>query len=106
MKTKLVAVVAMSIMMFGCSSSPETTQTEEQYIGIGNVEYDSLYHFGYNTGCRGAAQAKNDSNINDVDSLKDDVLDGIDDFDNGWDAGKKACEDGVSRSMYTVQKEQ
>ncbi len=106
MKTKLVTVIAMSIMMFGCSSSPETSQTEENYIGVGNVEYDSLYHFGYNTGCRSAGQAKNDPNINDADSLKDEVLDGIGEFDDGWDAGKQACEDGVSRSMYTVQKEQ
>ncbi len=105
MKTKLVAVVAMSMMMFGCSSSPETSQTEEKYMGEGNAEYDSLYHFGYNTGCRSASLVKNDPSIDDVNSLKDEVLDGIADFDDGWSAGTEACEDGISRSMYMVQKE-
>ncbi|MCG9697758.1 hypothetical protein [Shewanella sp. Isolate11] len=103
MKAKLVTVAALTMMMFGCSSSPE--KTEDTYIGVGNVEYDSLYHFGYNTGCRYAGQVKQDPNLGDVESMKDETLDGLSQFDNGWDAGTKACEDGVSRSMYTVSKQ-
>ncbi|WP_394230598.1 hypothetical protein [Shewanella colwelliana] len=103
MKAKLMMASVVVLSMLGCSSAPEGPASSEQYIGVGNVDYDSLYHFGYNTGCRSAGMVKQDSNLGSVEAMKDKVLDGLDEFDKGWAAGTKACEDGVSRSMYTVK---
>ncbi|QYJ87030.1 hypothetical protein K0I73_04670 [Shewanella mesophila] len=103
MKTKLVIVSALTLMMFGCSSSPESAKTDDGYIAVGNVEFDSLYHYGYNLGCRSAGMVKRDNSGGSVESMKDPVLDGLTEFDKGWGAGTTACQDGISHSMYTVK---
>ncbi|QYK02290.1 hypothetical protein [Shewanella psychrotolerans] len=103
MKIKLVIVSTLTLIMFGCSSSSQPPKTDDGYIGVGNVEYDSLYHYGYNIGCRSAGMVKRDTSLGSVESMKDDVLDGLSEFDRGWDAGTTACQDGISHSMYTVK---
>ncbi|MCE9680586.1 hypothetical protein LZP69_15640 [Shewanella sp. AS1] len=102
---KLSTIMASALMLtlLGCSSSPEQAQSEKNYIEVGNVDYDSLYHYGYNIGCRSAGEVKRDPSLGDVESMKDEVLDGLDSFDDGWEAGTAACEDGISHSMYTVR---
>lgn len=102
MKMKLALVALVTLSVVGCSSSaPESTQNVEAYIGVGNTDYDSQYHFGYNQGCKSAISVKADGG--ELASFKDKVLAGLDQFDAGWSAGAQACQDGTSRSMYTVK---
>ncbi|WP_110457497.1 hypothetical protein [Shewanella algidipiscicola] len=106
MNIKLILSLGIALALTGCSTSSGTAPeslTSATYIGVGNVEYDSLYHYGYNIGCRSAVTVKiNPANNVDVESMKDPVLDGLTEFDKGWRSGVKACEDGISRSMYSV----
>lgn len=107
MNAKLAILSAIALALTGCSSSSSTAPeslTSATYIGVGNIEYDSLYHYGYNIGCRSAVAVKVDptNNVN-VESMKDPVLDGLTEFDKGWRSGVNACEDGISRSMYSVK---
>lgn len=102
MKTRLALVTSMAIFMAACSSVSEQ-RSDPSYIEVGNVEYDSLYHFGYNTGCRSAGYLKKNPGADTLEGMKDKVLDGLSEFDKGWNAGIQACQDGVSRSMYRVK---
>ncbi|MCL1041906.1 hypothetical protein [Shewanella marisflavi] len=102
MKTRLAIVASMAVLTAACSSAPEQ-RSDPSYIEVGNVEYDSLYHYGYNTGCRSAGYLKRNPGADTLDEMKDKVLDGLSEFDKGWDAGTQACQDGVSRSMYKVK---
>ncbi|ARD23602.1 MULTISPECIES: hypothetical protein [Shewanella] len=99
-KSVVLGFALLSIAATGCSSSPE--KQEGEIIEVGNVEYNSLYHFGYNTGCTSAlAQKKSNETL---ESMKDKTLDGIDAFDNGWKSGTETCNSGTFKSMYTVGK--
>ncbi|MPY23273.1 hypothetical protein FM037_06150 [Shewanella psychropiezotolerans] len=105
MKSKLALIGLVSLSVLGCSSTtpePKPTQGIEAYIGVGNVDYDSQYHFGYDQGCKSAITVKADGGS--LTAFKDTTLDGLDSFDEGWNAGTQACQDGMSRSMYTVTK--
>ncbi|WP_394205791.1 hypothetical protein [Shewanella waksmanii] len=99
-KAKVALVVLFGLTVGGCSSSPTPSS---DVIGVGNTEYTSLYHYGYNIGCRSAVAKSEGTYTGDVNSMKDEVLDGLDQFDSGWDSGVQSCSDGVTRSMYTVQ---
>ncbi|ABV88479.1 hypothetical protein [Shewanella pealeana] len=105
MKKKLAFIALVSLSVIGCSSSSdyEEKQVSAPYIGEGNKEYESLYHYGYYRGCKNAyVTAKKQTEL--YDSIKKDTaLDGLQRFDDGWAAGQKACEDGVPRSMYNLQ---
>ncbi len=104
MKLKFALVAIVSLVTVGCSSStPESTQNVEAYIGVGNIDYDSQYYFGYDQGCKVAIKVKEDGG--ETASFKDETLDGLDQFDAGWSAGVQACQDGTSRSMYTVKQD-
>ena len=102
MKTRFAIVVSMAVLTAACRSAPEQ-RSDPSYIEVGNVEYDSLYHYGYNTGCRSAGYLKRNSGAASLEEMKDKVLDGLSEFDKGWNAGTQACQDGVSRSMYKVK---
>ncbi|WP_299808335.1 hypothetical protein [uncultured Shewanella sp.] len=105
MKKQLAIIALASLTVIGCSSSSnyEKEQVSGPYIGEGNKEYESLYHYGYYRGCKNAyVTAKKQTEL--YDSIKKDTaLDGLQRFDDGWSAGQKACEDGVPRSMYNLQ---
>ncbi|MCC4831723.1 hypothetical protein LMH66_03655 [Shewanella sp. 10N.7] len=98
-RTVLLSIALVSIAVTGCSSSPERSDGTE-VIGVGNVEYNSLYHFGYNRGCTSAI-AQNTSNES-LESMKDKTLQGIDPFEDGWRSGTETCSNGEFKSMYTV----
>lgn len=99
-KTVVLGLALLSIAATGCSSSPE--KQEGEIIEVGNVEYNSLYHFGYNSGCSSAlTQLKSNQTL---ESMKDETLDGIDAFDKGWKSGTETCNSGTFQSMYTVGK--
>ncbi|MGF1728115.1 hypothetical protein [Photobacterium kasasachensis] len=96
-KLTVIAIVALGVM--GCSSSEvENYQLfPDEYVS--NVEYDSIYHYGYNQGCESALNLKGQP---DMDYLKDITLDNSDTrFNEGWDDGNAACKDGVRRIMPT-----
>ncbi|MCL1148427.1 hypothetical protein AB4298_00010 [Shewanella sp. 10N.261.52.F9] len=104
MKKQLAVIVLASLAVVGCSSSNyEKEQTSAPYIGEGNMEYESLYHYGYYRGCKNAYVMKRQQTELYDSVKKDTALDGLSRFDSGWDAGLKACEDGVPRSMYNLQ---
>lgn len=91
------------MVMVGCAnSSDKKEQTSAPYIGEGNKEYESLYHYGYFRGCKNAyVMKKQQAELYDS-VAKDTALDGLDKFDDGWAAGLKACEGGVQYSMYNL----
>ncbi|GIU52334.1 MULTISPECIES: hypothetical protein [Shewanella] len=101
-KTVVLGIALLSIAATGCSSSPE--KSESDIIGVGNVEYNSLYHYGYNKGCSGALKEKQTNES--LESMKDETLSGIDAFEDGWRSGTETCNDGEFRSMYTVRNAQ
>ena len=102
---KQLAIIALALLsVIGCSSSNyEEKQVSAPYIGEGNKEYESLYHYGYYRGCKNAYVTKHQKTELYDSVKKDTALDGLDRFDSGWEAGLKACEDGVPRSMYNLQ---
>ncbi|MFT5790552.1 MAG: hypothetical protein ACI8SJ_002681 [Shewanella sp.] len=103
MKSQFAIIILASMVMVGCANSNyEKEQTSAPYIGEGNQEYESLYHYGYYRGCKNAYVMKKQQQELYDSVAKDKALDGLERFDNGWDAGLKACEDGVSRSMYNL----
>ncbi|WP_144210814.1 hypothetical protein [Shewanella donghaensis] len=93
-----LCVIALSIT--GCSSAPNNDSSEPAVIAVGNVDYDSLYHFGYNRGCESAIAEKGSNQS--VDSMKDTTLNGIDSFEDGWRSGTENCNGGEYSPMYTV----
>ncbi|PKG56226.1 hypothetical protein [Shewanella sp. GutDb-MelDb] len=103
MKRHLTIIVLASMTIVGCAdSNRDKEQTSAPYIGEGNQEYESLYHYGYYRGCKNAyVMKKQQAELYDS-VAKDTALDGLDKFDDGWKAGLKACEDGVTRSMYNL----
>lgn len=103
MKRQLAIILLASMTIVGCADSNyEKEQTSGPYIGEGNQEYESLYHYGYYRGCKNA-YVMNKKQTELYDSItKDQALDGLEQFDDGWKAGLKACEDGVPRSMYNL----
>ncbi|BAJ03394.1 hypothetical protein [Shewanella violacea] len=105
MKSTLALIGLVSLSVLGCSSTtpePKVNQDIETYIGVGNIDYDSQYHFGYDQGCKSAITVKHNGGT--LSEFKDTILDGLGSFDEGWNAGIQACQEGISRSMYTVKK--
>ncbi|MCG9720514.1 hypothetical protein [Shewanella sp. Isolate7] len=102
MKARLAVIASLAVLMTACRSAPEES-SGPYFIGVGSVDYDSLYRFGYNTGCRSAGYLKQNPGADTLEGMKDKVLDGLSEFDKGWNAGIQACQDGVSRSMYMVK---
>lgn len=105
MKTQWLGLALISLFMMGCSSTPEygSVNVSAPYIGAGNVDYESLYHYGYYRGCQNAVATK-EGNLELMQSFsKDTALDGLNRFDNGWSTGKKICQDGISHSLYSLE---
>lgn len=101
LKVKVALLALCGLTVVGCSSSP--TPQSSGVIEVGNTDYTSLYHYGYNIGCRSAVAKSSGEATGDLEAMKDEVLDGLEQFDSGWDAGVQSCSDGQSRSMYTVK---
>lgn len=102
MKYRLVILALFSMAVVGCANDDQRELASAPYIGEGNQEYESLYHYGYYRGCKNAYVMKQQKTELYGSVVKDTALDGLDKFDDGWDAGLKACEDGVARSMYNL----
>ncbi|PSW20680.1 hypothetical protein C9I98_07485 [Photobacterium sanctipauli] len=83
-------IVTSVIALMGCSSSEfENYQLfPDEYVY--DVEYDSIYHYGYNQGCESAL---NVLRVADMDYRKDTTLDNSDTrFNEGWGDGNQACQ--------------
>ncbi|MCL1127538.1 hypothetical protein [Shewanella surugensis] len=105
MRTQWLGITLILFFIMGCSSTPEygSVKVSAPYIGAGNVDYESLYHYGYYRGCQNAVATK-EGNVELINAFsKDTALDGLSKFDNGWNAGNKICQDGVSHSMYRLE---
>lgn len=100
MTYRLAVVVILVLGAIGCSSSDYENYRlfPEEYVN--EVEYDSIYYYGYNQGCESALNVKG---MPDMDYLKDSTLDNSDTrFNEGWDAGNTACKDGIRRIMPSL----
>ena len=102
MKFQLAVIVLISTVVAGCAAQDNRDLASAPYIGEGNQEHESLYHYGYYRGCKNAYVTKQQQTELYGSVAKDTALDGLDKFDDGWEAGLKACEDGTPRSMYNL----
>lgn len=102
MKFQLAIIILSSIVIVGCANDDQRGLTSAPYIGEGNQEFESLYHYGYYRGCKNAYVTQQQQTELYGSVVKDTALDGLDKFDDGWEAGLKACEDGIARSMYNL----
>lgn len=98
MKKKLGLVCFATLMVTGCA---HTTDDGFRFVPdkyVSNVEYNSIYHYGYNQGCESALAKKgNDEAV----YIKDPALDGSNTrFNEGWDDGEKACSSGSRKTIY------
>ncbi|WP_076540854.1 hypothetical protein [Shewanella sp. UCD-KL21] len=98
-KLVVLGSALIAIALTGCSSAPQTNG-ETPVIKVGNVDYDSIYHFGYNRGCQSALLQS--TSTESLDSMKDKTLNGINAFEDGWRSGTQTCNGGEFKSMYTV----
>lgn len=101
MKARLTIIAMLALSAISCTSTDYEGYRffSEEYKS--NVKYDSIYHYGYNQGCESALNAKGQAG---VDYLKDETLDDGDTrFNEGWEAGNKACKDGVRQMIYLLQ---
>ncbi|WP_299492519.1 hypothetical protein [uncultured Shewanella sp.] len=104
MRTHWFGIFLGSFIIIACSSTPEygSVKVSAPYIGAGNLDYESLYHYGYYRGCQHAVATK-EGNVELMKSFsKDTALDGLSKFDNGWNAGKNICQDGISHSLFSL----
>ncbi|ELR66848.1 hypothetical protein C942_04547 [Photobacterium marinum] len=100
MNRRLIVIVMLTFGVFGCSSSDyENYQLfPEEYVS--DVEYDSIYHYGYNQGCESALSTKG---VPDMVYMRDITLDKQGTrFEQGWEDGNSACKDGVRIIMPTL----
>ncbi|WP_299003573.1 hypothetical protein [uncultured Shewanella sp.] len=105
MKITWLVSALVSLIIMGCSSSSEygSVKVSAPYIGAGNLDYESLYHYGYYRGCQNAIATKA-GNVELMNSFsKDTALDGLSKFDKGWHAGKSICQDGISHSLFSLE---
>ncbi|PSW05132.1 hypothetical protein [Photobacterium lipolyticum] len=100
MKARLIIIVMLSLSAISCTSADYKDYRLFPREYVSNEEYDSIYHYGYNQGCESALNTKGQTGM---DYLKDVALDGSNTrFNEGWDAGNKACKEGVRRGMYDL----
>lgn len=99
-KLVVLGLSILAISITGCSSAPESNSGQAAVIEVGNVDYNSLYHFGYDSGCSSALAQKTSNES--LESMKDKSLGGLDAFEDGWRSGIENCNNGVFNSMYTV----
>ncbi|MFL9802068.1 hypothetical protein AB6C80_023380 [Vibrio cyclitrophicus] len=98
-KLVVISSALIVIALTGCSSAPQTNG-EIPVIKVGNADYDSIYHYGYNRGCQSALLQSTSSES--LDGMKDKTLNGINAFEKGWRSGTQTCNGGEFKSMYTV----
>lgn len=101
MNYRKTILLSLLVGVVGCASEPEQ-KTEKQLIGVGNVEFNSLYHYGYNSGCKARLLVTADTSREQLDENKDPTLDGLSQYDQGWQSGVESCQNGTFESMYTV----
>lgn len=101
MKARLTIIAMLSLSAISCTSADYEDYRFFPREYVSNVEYDSIYHYGYNQGCESALNAKGQTGM---DYLKDVTFDGSNTrFNEGWDAGNKACKEGVRAVIYHLQ---
>lgn len=99
LKSTIIAIVATGVI--GCSSSDYENYQLFPGEYVSDVEFNSIYHYGYNQGCESALSTKG---IPDMDYMKDETLDNSDTkFNAGWDDGNQSCKDGVRRIMPSLK---
>ncbi|MEJ2766355.1 hypothetical protein VV869_20580 [Photobacterium sp. MCCC 1A19761] len=91
---------ALVLAILGCSRSEMEEYRLYPDAYVSNVEYDSIYHYGYNQGCESSL---NLSGSPDMDYQKDISLENSDTrFDEGWEDGKAACANGQRQLMPSL----
>ncbi|MEI8593158.1 hypothetical protein [Photobacterium sp. Hal280] len=98
---KFTALLFGTWVLAGCTSMDseygvgEYTLFPKAYVN--EDPYDSIYHFGFNQGCESALSLKG---VVDTEYMKDIALNNSDTrYNEGWDDGKTACDDGQRRLM-------
>jgi hypothetical protein len=102
MKVKLIAMVAVFFTAVGCTHSSDNgfRFVPDQYTS--DVEYNSIYQYGYNQGCNAALEKIGKKT--DVMIVKDTILDASNTrFNEGWNDGIRACASGTMKTIYEVK---
>ncbi|MGF1687234.1 hypothetical protein L4C36_11160 [Photobacterium japonica] len=99
----LAGVGGLVFGLLGCSSAEWENEWDRYQLlpddYTYNVPFDSIYHYGYNQGCETALSVLG---VTDTEYQKDVTLENSDtDYDQGWEDGKQACEQGVRNVMPT-----
>ncbi|MDO6706084.1 hypothetical protein [Photobacterium sp. 1_MG-2023] len=104
---KVLGLCFGSVILAGCSGMDsaygvgEYTLFPKAYVN--DEPYDSIYHYGYNQGCESSLSLKG---VIDTAYMKDIALKDSDTrYNEGWEDGKNACEDGLRRIMVTSRLE-
>ncbi|GAL02334.1 hypothetical protein JCM19237_5227 [Photobacterium aphoticum] len=89
--------------LMGCSTSEWESEWERYQLFPDaytyDVPFDSIYHYGYNQGCETALSLLG---VTDTEYQKDEALENSDThYDQGWEDGKQACQQGVRALMPT-----
>ncbi len=100
MMNKLIVVFSAVVLTVGCTHTQENgfQFVREQYVS--KVQYNSIYHYGYNQGCDSALAKRG---VADQEYEKDQTLDGTDTrFNDGWEDGNNGCSSGSIKTIYGV----
>ncbi|PSU91720.1 hypothetical protein C0W42_03415 [Photobacterium kishitanii] len=100
MQQRMILISGAALLIVGCTHTDngDIRFLPDKYIN--NIEYNSIYHYGYNQGCESAlAKAKvaghrynQDLTLNDT-SMR---------FNKGWQQGYSACKAGKEKMLYNL----
>lgn len=104
MQSRMILIFGVALSIAGCThtSDGDIRFLPDQYIN--NIEYNSIYHYGYNQGCESAlAKAKVAGHAYNQDL----TLNGTSmRFNEGWQQGYLACKAGKEKMLYNLSKTQ
>ncbi|WP_297476893.1 hypothetical protein [uncultured Photobacterium sp.] len=104
MQLKMIVMCSMALLVVGCTHTDDGNIrfVPDEYIS--DVQYSSIYHYGYNQGCESAlAKAKVAGHSYNQDITLENRST---QFTDGWQQGYSACEAGKEVMLYNLSKTQ
>lgn len=102
MQRRMIVMCGVALLVAGCTYTNDGDMRFLPDKHINNIEYNSIYHYGYNQGCESAlatAKVVGYTYAQDM-TLKERSIR----FNQGWEQGYSACEVGKEKLLYNLTK--
>lgn len=100
----IIFICGAVLLIAGCTHTGDgdIRFLPDQYVN--KVEYNSLYHYGYNQGCESALAKVNV--VGNTYSQDSTLINISTRFKSGWQQGYSACESGTEKMLYKLSNTQ